>query len=124
MAIETGETAETGQEANAVNGTGLQENELRLTDLLPGQIALVQVNGDGVAVYNANGIYYATQDRCAHIGWPLTDGGELTGTHVTCPMHGWCYDVSTGEVVRGMRTLKLKTYVIAIDGDILRVLPT
>ncbi len=108
--------------AENASGTGLHENELRLADLPAGQIAVVRVNGDEVAVYNADGAYYATQDRCAHIGWPLSDGGDLSGTKVTCPMHGWCYDVTSGEVVRGMRSLKLRTYQVVITGDILRVL--
>ena len=98
-------------------------NEFLIANLAPGQIVLVNVAGERVAIYNANGVFHATQDRCSHTGWPLSDGGELIGNQVTCPLHGWCYDVSTGEVVRGIRTLKLKTYKVIVDGDIVRVQP-
>jgi nitrite reductase/ring-hydroxylating ferredoxin subunit len=104
-------------------GRRLQENELLITKLAPGQITQVRVDGETVAVYNVDGTLYATQDRCAHIGYPLSDGGELSGAHVTCAMHGWCYDVTSGEVVRGMRTLKLRTYRVELEGEIARILP-
>jgi nitrite reductase/ring-hydroxylating ferredoxin subunit len=87
----------------------------------PGQIGLVHVNGERVAVYNVDGAYHATQDHCIHTGWPLSDGGELSGTNVTCPLHGWCFNVTNGEVVRGMRSLKLKTFRVRVEGDIARV---
>jgi ethylbenzene dioxygenase ferredoxin subunit len=99
----------------------LRANELHLHDLAPGQITSVFVDDERVAVYNVAGKLYATQDRCTHTGWPLTDGGELSGQHVTCPLHYWCYDVTTGEVIRGIRTLKLQTFRVIINGDIARV---
>ncbi|HEY3340804.1 MAG TPA: Rieske 2Fe-2S domain-containing protein [Anaerolineae bacterium] len=101
----------------------LRENELRLANVKPGQIVMLCVEGEAVAVYNVNGVLYATQNRCAHIGYPLSDGGELDGAKVTCAMHGWCFDVTTGEVLRGVRTLKLRTYRVELDGQIARVLP-
>jgi nitrite reductase/ring-hydroxylating ferredoxin subunit len=101
----------------------LSENEFLVANLAPGQIGLVTVAGERVAVYNADGVFYASQDHCAHTGWPLSDGGELIGNQVTCPLHGWCYDVSTGEVVRGMRSLRLKTYRVVVDGTTARVQP-
>ena len=101
----------------------LRANEFRLRDLAPGQMTSVYLHEDKVAVYNVHGIFFATQDRCSHTGWPLSDGGELSGNQVTCPLHNWCYDVTTGEVVRGIRSLKLETYRVIIDGDIARVEP-
>jgi nitrite reductase/ring-hydroxylating ferredoxin subunit len=95
----------------------LQPNEFRLADVAPGQIGLVYVDGERVAVYNVEGTYYATQERCSHTGWPLSDGGELNGEQVTCPLHNWCYNVTTGEVVRGIRSLKLQTYRVSVAGD-------
>ncbi|MCL4507048.1 MAG: Rieske 2Fe-2S domain-containing protein [Chloroflexi bacterium] len=102
----------------------LQRNEFIASQLHPGQILLVHVGDERVAVYNADGAYYATQDRCSHTGWPLSDGGELIGNQVTCPLHGWCYDVTTGAVIRGGKSLNLKTYRIVVEGEIGRVLPS
>ena len=106
----------------ALNPSGqLDENGFHLSEIGASQIALVLVDGERVAVYNADGVFYATQDSCPHTGWPLSDGGELTGTQVTCPLHGWCFDVKDGSVARGIKSLKLKTYRVVIDGTIGRV---
>jgi nitrite reductase/ring-hydroxylating ferredoxin subunit len=99
----------------------LRANEFRLNDLAPGQITFVYFEDEKVAVYNVEGKFYATQDRCSHTGWPLSDGGELSGHHVTCPLHNWCYDITTGEVIRGIRSLRLRTFRIIIDGDFAHV---
>jgi nitrite reductase/ring-hydroxylating ferredoxin subunit len=56
------------------------------------------------------------------MGYPLSDVGELNRTQATCAMHGWCFDVTTGEVLRGVRTLKLRTLRVELIGDIARVL--
>ena len=99
----------------------LCENEFFTNDLAIGQIMQVLVNGVRVAVYNANGVYYATQDSCPHAGWPLSDGGEFEANHVTCALHGWCFDVTNGCVVRGIKALRLVTYNVNVDGNIGRV---
>jgi nitrite reductase/ring-hydroxylating ferredoxin subunit len=98
----------------------LGENEFRVSELAPGQITLVQVEGDSVAVYNVDGMFYATQGHCAHAGWPLNDA-ELSDEHITCPWHGWCFNVTNGQVVRGAPNVPLRTYRITIEHGIGRV---
>jgi nitrite reductase/ring-hydroxylating ferredoxin subunit len=110
----------TGRASEAQTAPALGPHEFRPADVLPGQIRLVQVDGEDVAVYNVDGTFYATQNRCAHIGYPLDDG-MLSGTSVTCSMHGWCFNVTNGEVVRGMRGIKLKTYRVTVEDDIAHV---
>jgi nitrite reductase/ring-hydroxylating ferredoxin subunit/Fe-S cluster biogenesis protein NfuA len=39
---------------------------------------------------------FAYRNECPHMGMPL-DGGSLDGTVLTCPSHGFRYDVTTGE---------------------------
>lgn len=101
--------------------TALLPHQFRLSNIAPGKIGLVIVAGERVAVFNVDGAFYATQERCVHAGWPLSDGGELEGKLLSCPLHYWCYDVTTGEVVRGMKSLKLKVFRVIIDSDIGRV---
>jgi nitrite reductase/ring-hydroxylating ferredoxin subunit len=92
-------------------------NEFIIADIAVGQIGLVIVDGERVAVHNVDGTFHATQERCVHAGWPLSDGGELSGAQLTCPLHYWCFDVTTGEVVRGMKSLKLRTYRVILHGE-------
>ncbi len=55
----------------------------------------VEVNGQSIAVFNCDGTFYAIDNTCTHQGGPLGEG-DLSGTSVTCPWHGWEYDVKTG----------------------------
>jgi nitrite reductase/ring-hydroxylating ferredoxin subunit len=96
-------------------------NEILLANLAPGQVALVRVDGEDVAVYNVDGAYYATQDACTHAGGPLSDG-ELNGREIICPWHASCFDVANGGVTCGPATEPLKTYRVEVEGEVVRVL--
>jgi nitrite reductase (NADH) small subunit len=49
-----------------------------------------------VALYCVDGEHYALDGICPHQGGPLGQG-KLTGCVVTCPWHGWQYDVRSGQ---------------------------
>lgn len=98
----------------------LQPGEFRLADLKPGHIRRVEVAGQGVAVYNVDGRFYATQEACTHRGGPLSEG-QLDETTVVCPWHASCFDITTGAVLVGPATEPLRTYRVVIDGEIGRV---
>jgi nitrite reductase (NADH) small subunit len=49
-----------------------------------------------VALFNVEGTLYALDGICPHQGGPLGKG-KLTGCIVTCPWHGWQFDVTTGQ---------------------------
>ncbi len=49
-----------------------------------------------IALFNVNGEFFAINHVCPHRGGPLGDG-RLSGTVVTCPWHGWTFDVRTGQ---------------------------
>jgi nitrite reductase (NADH) small subunit len=62
-----------------------------------GTIREVDVDGKALAVANVGGVFHAIDNTCLHRGGPLGDG-PLEGKIVTCPWHGWQYDVTTGKV--------------------------
>jgi nitrite reductase/ring-hydroxylating ferredoxin subunit len=101
-------------------GADLQPNEFLVGEIRSGQIGLVEVGFEDVAVYNVDGTFYATQDACPHAEGPL-HMGELHGKEVICPWHASCFDVTTGEVTCKPATDSLKTYRVIIDGDVGRV---
>jgi len=68
----------------------------RTADIPAGTGKVFNVGGTPVAVFNAGGKFHAIHNVCVHRGGPLGEG-ELDGTAVTCPWHGWVYDVTTGE---------------------------
>lgn len=54
------------------------------------------VNGQVVALANVDGVWQAIDGLCPHQGGPLGTG-MLCGTILTCPWHGWQFDVTTGR---------------------------
>ena len=56
----------------------------------------VEAGGKEIALFNVSGKVYAIHHVCPHQGGPLAEGG-IEGAVVTCPWHGWSFDVTTGE---------------------------
>ena len=68
-----------------------------LSEVPPGTGKLVVGPFDKpMALFNVEGQIYAINHVCPHRGGPLAEG-TLAGTVVTCPWHGWTFDVTTGE---------------------------
>jgi nitrite reductase/ring-hydroxylating ferredoxin subunit/hemoglobin-like flavoprotein len=98
----------------------LKDNEFRLSEVAAGQIKLVRVDGENVAVFNVDGKFFATQEACTHQGGPLSEG-TLEGNCITCPIHGSRFDVTNGAVVRGPAKTPLQTYRVEMKDDIISV---
>ena len=56
----------------------------------------IAISGRIVALFNVEGQFHAIDGICAHQGGPLAEG-SLVGSVVTCPWHGWQYDVTDGR---------------------------
>lgn len=66
-------------------------------DLPAGEVLEVVAAGIMVALGRTEtGELFAIDGICAHQGGPLGKG-QLEGCTLTCPWHGWQYDVSTGK---------------------------
>jgi len=63
----------------------------------PGRGATVRLkDGTEVALYNVGGKFHAIENFCPHKGAPLADS-QLYGNTVECDLHGWRFDIRTGE---------------------------
>ena len=87
----------------------------KLERIPPGSIHEVRVGDRTIAVANVEGMVYAVDNACLHRAGPLGQG-ELEGNVVTCPLHGWQYDVTTGQVTFNP-SMQLVTYPAEIRGD-------
>ena len=87
----------------------------KTADIPPGTGKSVDTAGQAIAVFNVGGQYFAIENDCKHRGGPLGDG-ELDGTTVTCPLHAWTYDVTTGECFDDP-ACGVARYPVTIDGD-------
>jgi nitrite reductase/ring-hydroxylating ferredoxin subunit len=81
----------------------------------PGTIREFQIDGKTFALANVEGNLFAVNNVCMHRGGPLGQG-ELVGQVVTCPWHGWRYDVTTGRVVTNP-AVGVETYRVEVRGD-------
>ena len=88
---------------------------LHTEGLFPGEIGEVIIAGTAIAVANVDGTFYAIQNGCPHADGPLGEG-TLNGTQVTCPYHGWQFDVTTGDCQVNPEA-RIQTYDVAIEGD-------
>jgi nitrite reductase/ring-hydroxylating ferredoxin subunit len=84
------------------------------SDIEPGQGKVVQVEGKALAVFNCDGRFYAIDNTCMHRGGPLGEG-ELAGTVVTCPWHGWQWDVTTGANAMNP-SMRVGCYRVTVEG--------
>ncbi len=91
----------------------------KVADLKPGQAKMILAGGHQIALFNVRGNFYATSNVCLHMGGPLGDG-DLSDNVVSCPYHGWEYDVKTGECITSP-TLKVQTYPVQVNGEEIQV---
>lgn len=89
----------------------------RVGDVPAGEGRQVTVDGRWVALFNVKGAHHAIDAICLHRGGPLADGA-LTGCIVTCPWHGWQFDVTTGTFVQDPRVGVTSHETRVVDGQI------
>ncbi|HKZ90263.1 MAG TPA: Rieske (2Fe-2S) protein [Thermoplasmata archaeon] len=87
----------------------------KVHEVPPGTAKVVVVAGHGVALFNVGGSFFALSNTCLHRGGPVGEG-DLSGTTVACPWHGWEYDVTTGQNTVNP-VARLKQYEVRVDGD-------
>ena len=87
----------------------------RKDEVPPGTIREFQVDGKTLAIANVDGKFYAINNTCLHRGGPLGQG-QLHGKVVTCPWHGWQYDVTTGNMPANP-TVGVGCFPVQVRGD-------
>ncbi len=88
----------------------------RLSDIPPGGLRRVELEGRLILLARVADLIYATDDDCTHISGPL-DQGELNGYVLTCPIHLARFDIRDGSVLRGPARDPLPTYPVRLEGD-------
>jgi nitrite reductase (NADH) small subunit len=68
-----------------------------------------------IALFNVNGRFYALDGVCPHQGGPL-GRGLLEGCIVTCPWHGWQFDVTTGQHQFNAQIVQPR-FEVRVDGE-------
>ena len=94
---------------------GLMKVKINADEIKEGNAKVVNVDGEDVAVFRHEGQFYAIQNTCPHKQGPLGEG-ILDGSVVTCPWHGWKFDIKTG-VSPVFPTAKIKTFKVSVEGN-------
>jgi len=87
----------------------------KTSEVAPGTVRELQLDGKTVALANVEGKLFAIDNTCLHRGGPLGQG-YLEGSCITCPWHGWEYDVTTGKTVMNPQA-GVACYAVEIRGD-------
>lgn len=101
----------------------------RVEDLPDGERMIVEVNGRSVGLFNVGGEYHALLNRCPHQNGPLCLGDVLNlveaskpGDYrfdaetkvISCPWHGWEFDLRTGQSYFDPARTRVKSYRVDV----------
>ncbi len=89
----------------------------RVEDCPPGSALEAVVGEQIVALFNVDGEFYALDGVCSHQGGPLGKGA-LDHCVVTCPWHGWQYDVRSGANQVNTSVTQPAMPVKIVDGQV------
>lgn len=87
-----------------------------LADFPSGKGTSVRIGNRRLAIFRVGEQIYALDNNCPHRGFPLHDG-ILSESSVTCRSHGSCFDLASGEVVRGPATRPTRAHRVRIEND-------
>lgn len=88
----------------------------QVSDIAPGQVKVIELEDEDIALCNVDGKIYAIADVCTHDDGPLGEG-YLHNGQIECPRHGARFDVQTGKALSLPAIVPIPTYDVKIEGD-------
>lgn len=86
-------------------------------DIPDGERKIVQVDDLSIGVFHHQGNWYAVRNSCLHRGGPVATG-SLRGDTLTCPWHGFQYNLTNGELLTDPKA-RLEMYPVELlNGEI------
>ena len=68
-----------------------------------------------IALYRVGDQCFAINNICPHEHTPGLADSSVTDGYITCPMHGWSFNIHTGKTLNGAKGVK--TYRVKVEGD-------
>ncbi|CAN5793669.1 Rieske (2Fe-2S) protein [soil metagenome] len=100
------------------------------SELPPGTREIIEVGRQSIGVLNVDGEYFALRNHCPHQGAPLCLG-MVSGTTIpgepyeytygreneiiTCPWHGWEFEIATGASIFNPHRVRVRSYEVTIE---------
>src|SRR5699024_9508804 len=97
-----------------------------------GEFKIVKANGKEVGVYNDEGVYDGILNVCPHQQDEICKG-TVSGTNIesephefiygkegkvlSCPWHGWEFDIETGKSIFDPENYRVRTYEVKVEDN-------
>lgn len=89
----------------------------KAAEIPAGTVKRVDIAGrPPIAVYNVDGEFFATDDRCTHGDASLSEG-VVDEDIIECPLHGGAFEIRTGQPASLPCVLPLRTYRVKVEGE-------
>jgi len=73
---------------------------LKAADLAPTQLVAKTIGGNDVLVgKDESGTLFCVANLCPHIGTPMSEGADVIGDVIVCPLHGSSFSTKTGDLI-------------------------
>lgn len=101
-----------------------------VAELPPGERLIIDVERRSIGVFRIEDEFYAVRNRCPHQGGPLCLGrvsrrvvsdrpGQVRygdePPFISCPWHGWEYDLATGQSFVGRSEPHVRAYEVTVE---------
>jgi nitrite reductase/ring-hydroxylating ferredoxin subunit/Fe-S cluster biogenesis protein NfuA len=103
----------------ALGAGGQWHYAAKLADVPEGGIKALLLDGEKILLSRRGSIVTCFQNACAHLGLALDDG-EVEDGIVTCPYHGFRYDLSSGECLTAP-AVQLQPHAVRVVGSRIEV---
>lgn len=80
-----------------------------------GERILLEIDGQGIALFNIAGEFFAIADVCSHDDGSVADG-ELEAYEIVCPRHGARFDLRTGKALTLPAVVDIPAYPVRVEG--------
>lgn len=95
----------------------MYKKSVSVTELDGSKPKIVKLGGKQIALFKTENGIVASNNRCPHQGFPLSEGHMSDDCVLTCNWHNWKFDLKSGETLVGGD--KLRRYPVEIrDGSI------
>lgn len=91
-----------------------------VSEFPPGTCRQLVVDGISIAIFNAEGRYFAIEDRCSHEA-EILSSGKVEGLEITCPRHAARFSLLTGEALSPPAYEPIAIFPVRIENGLVQV---
>ena len=99
----------------ALHSGGEWRSAGRVSDIPEGGLRRLELDGQKLILHRRGAVVSCLQNACAHLGFPIDDGAVEDGI-ITCPYHGFRYDLASGECLTAPE-VQLQPHAVRVIGE-------